>query len=176
MFEQEAQTDGQKCAKDFYKQCFGHKITWKFVSLEDFVYCPFSLARNRQTRMLARFDSEFTLCKYLNHSFSGSLDEELLTRAKHSLDSMAFFGLTEYQDLSRILFEKTFNGKFKLDRDLVDDRVHELKSKWKLSPRVELAKRAFSKQILELNNLDNKLYKYALQVFFDRLKAFNITV
>lgn len=174
MFEQEALTDGQKCAKAFYGRCLGHKINWKLVSLEDFVFCPYSLARNRQTRMLAQFDSEFTLCEYLNHSLSGSMDEELLARAKRNLDSMAFFGLTEYQDLSRVLFEKTFNGTFKLDKDERTSRIH--LQKHKSSPRAELAKRAFSQRIIELNNLDSKLYKYALQVFFNRLKAFNITV
>jgi len=56
--------------------------------------CPYNLARNRQTRMLA----DLSIVGCYNSSLSKTdRDRLMLASAKHNLQFMPFFMLTEYQ-------------------------------------------------------------------------------
>ena len=120
--------------------------------------------------MLAKYDLAFDVCTYLNADYQEDFDEELLERAKRGLRSLSFFGLAEYQRESRVLFERTFNNYFKFDK-LPTQRLLRID---------ELILNAFDarmmKKIEAANFLDLRLYAYAVELFFDRLKAYNITV
>lgn len=59
--------------------------------------CPYNLARNRQTRMLA----DLSIVGCYNSTLSKSdRDRLMLASAKHNLQFMPFFMLTEYQKVS----------------------------------------------------------------------------
>ncbi|KMQ86849.1 heparan-sulfate 6-o-sulfotransferase 2-like protein, partial [Lasius niger] len=74
-------------------QCYNGS-SWKNVSLEQFMACPYNLASNRQTRMLA--DLSIVGC-YNSTLSSIDRDRLMLASAKHNLQFMPFFMLTEYQ-------------------------------------------------------------------------------
>jgi hypothetical protein len=101
--------------KEHHEKCI--KITENLYarkSLAEFLEKDCNLAFNRQTRMLATFDANFTMCDYLekrNNTNSEFFDNELLPRAKLGLESLTFFGLAEKQMLSHKLFIKTFNSQ-----------------------------------------------------------------
>lgn len=121
--------------------------------------CPYNLANNRQTRMLA----DLSLVGCYNVSAMG--EEErwavLLESAKRNLLGMAFFGLTEYQRKTQYLFERTFNLEF-------------------IAPFTQLnGTRASSVEvpsetqhrILQLNRWDVELYEYARDLFLQRFQV-----
>jgi len=59
--------------------------------------CPYNLARNRQTRMLA----DLSIVGCYNSTLSKTdRDRLMLASAKHNLQFMPFFMLTEYQKVS----------------------------------------------------------------------------
>jgi hypothetical protein len=126
--------------------------------------------------MLALFDSNFSLCKYLenretNESF---YDTELLRRAKLGLHSLAFFGLAEFQDLSRDLFELTFYNKltFKNKTWFLEWHMKDLVALKRDLHRVLSISTA--EKITWLNQLDIELYRYAVKIFNKRVKHFNL--
>ena len=51
---------GEKEHTDLWDRCFPNQTDWTGVTLEDFTNCPYNLAFNRQTRMLA--DLELVSC------------------------------------------------------------------------------------------------------------------
>ena len=121
--------------------------------------CPYNLANNRQTRMLA--DLSLVGC----YNVSTMSEEErwavLLESAKRNLRGMAFFGLTEYQRKTQYLFERTFNLEF-------------------IAPFTQLnGTRASSVEvhtetqyrILQLNRWDVELYEYARDLFLQRFQV-----
>jgi hypothetical protein len=107
IFESEPVSEGQRCAKAAYVKCLRSEMDmgWRGVSLDEFMECEWSLAVNRQTRMLADYDEEFSVCSYLNSSSmtreTTGMDEVLLRRAKRALHSLSFFGIAEYQYYSK---------------------------------------------------------------------------
>ncbi|XP_061581536.1 heparan-sulfate 6-O-sulfotransferase 2 isoform X2 [Cololabis saira] len=132
---------------------------WSGCSLQEFMDCPYNLANNRQTRMLA--DLSLVGC----YNVSAMSEEErwavLLDSAKRNLRGMAFFGLTEYQRKTQYLFERTFNLEF-------------------LSPFTQLnGTRASSvdvpsetqHRIRQLNRWDVELYEYARDLFLQRFQV-----
>ncbi|CAJ1058754.1 heparan-sulfate 6-O-sulfotransferase 2 isoform X2 [Xyrichtys novacula] len=132
---------------------------WSGCSLQEFMDCPFNLANNRQTRMLA--DLSLVGC----YNVSAMNEEErwavLLESAKRNLLGMAFFGLTEYQRKTQYLFERTFNLEF-------------------IAPFTQLnGTRASSVEvpsetehrILKLNRWDVDLYEYARDLFLQRFQV-----
>jgi hypothetical protein len=124
--------------------------------------------------MLALFDSNFSLCKYLKKREHNELlyDTELLRRAKLGLHLLAFFGLAEKQNLSRYLFEATFNNKLTF-KNLAYDKKSEPKDR--LSFRfLKSSNLTAAKKLSRLNRLDVELYHYAVKVFYKRLKHFSI--
>lgn len=132
---------------------------WSGCSLQEFMDCPYNLANNRQTRMLA--DLSLVGC----YNVSAMSEEErwavLLESAKRNLRGMAFFGLTEYQRKTQYLFERTFNLEF-------------------IAPFTQLnGTRASSvdvpaetqHRIRQLNQWDVELYEYARDLFLQRFQV-----
>ncbi|XP_024919236.1 heparan-sulfate 6-O-sulfotransferase 2 isoform X2 [Cynoglossus semilaevis] len=132
---------------------------WSGCSLQEFIDCPYNLANNRQTRMLA--DLSLVGC----YNVSAMSEEErwalLLQSAKRNLRHMAFFGLTEYQRKTQYLFERTFNLEFiapftqlngtrASSVDIPADKQH---------------------RIRELNRWDVELYEYARDLFLQRFQV-----
>lgn len=81
--------------------CYSDRPNWHNVTLNEFLSCPYNMAINRQTRMLANHQS-------LACSNSYDTNRQMLLNAKSNLDDIAFFGICEHQRASQILFEKTF--------------------------------------------------------------------
>ncbi|XP_067662149.1 heparan-sulfate 6-O-sulfotransferase 3-B-like [Haliotis asinina] len=136
---------------------------WKNVTLQEFMDCQSNLAVNRQTRMLANL----SIVDCYNTSASGwTYDERqyrMLTSAKENLKNMAFFGLTEYQELSQILFENTFNIGFTA------------KFKTKHHSSTFTLSEDDRNKIFYMNRFDVMLYDYAKDIFFQRLKYLDAT-
>ena len=91
----------------------------------------------------------------------------MLNSAKANLANMAYFGLTEEQEISQYLFEETFNLRFKTDFDQLNrSDTHSGHSLDKLDDAV-------IEKIRNLNHLDLELYKFAtilLKERFDLMK------
>ena len=89
----------------------------------------------------------------------------MLNSAKANLANMAYFGLTEEQEISQYLFEETFNLRFKTDFDQLNrSDTHSGHSLDKLDDAV-------IEKIRNLNHLDLELYKYAQILLKDRFDA-----
>jgi len=132
---------------------------WEGVSLDEFMACPFNLANNRQTRMLA----DLTLVGCYNRSAfadPAERDRIMLQSAKDNLRSVVFFGLTERQVDSQHLFEHAFNIQFAEDfvqrNSTTADRVNVSNDQMRT---IELR-----------NHLDVRLYRYAVQLFDERVQ------
>ncbi|KAK6195799.1 hypothetical protein SNE40_001154 [Patella caerulea] len=137
---------------------------WMDVTLDEFLKCPHNLANNRQTRMLA--DLSKINCYNTTTMSSEERDFKMLQSAKKNLQDMAYFGLTEYQNYSQLLFEETFNVPFIDDFEQKEDTKG---SKVKVDSYMERLK--------ERNYLDIKLYEFAKDLFFWRVhNILNITV
>ena len=132
---------------------------WEGVSLDEFVACPFNLANNRQTRMLA----DLTLVDCYNRSaFANPAERDriVLHSAMANLRSMVFFGLTERQVDSQHLFEHLF--KIHFAEDFVQRNSTHAES-------VNVTERQM--RSIELrNDLDIRLYRYALRLFDERVQ------
>lgn len=135
--------------------------------------CQYNPGNNRQTRMLAQFDSEFNECSTgrnnIESIYQEDFDRELLIRAKRTLDSMVFFAINEEQEASRFLFEKELSasGDLRFDvgsrqLDSIADTVYE-----------KLEEGVIGK-VRSLNKLDLELYRYAVELFGRKIKYFNL--
>lgn len=133
--------------------------TWEGVDLQAFLDCKYNLANNRQTRMLAN------LSKVNCYNSSGMTEEErnavMLESAKENLLNLDFFGLTEFQRETQLLFEHTFHIEF-INDFIQHNRTH--------SQRTVITE-AETEQIRDKNRLDIKLYEFAKELFAERLKA-----
>ena len=149
------------------------------ATLEEFLNCKHNLANNRQTRMLANFNTlgcGVMKCVYQTGSCSQKMKQlsemKLLESAKHTLISLAFFGLAEYPIQSEYLFLKTFNEKkFRF--------VRPIKNKTETTAKFLLQNEQIFKHVkkIELNNyLDIKLYEFAKDIFFKKVNFFKTTV
>ena len=86
---------------------------------------------------------------------------------------MSYFALSEYEELSQKLFEKTFKNSLQIDHKVDTSRLH-----IKLRDILEIIENMdenFKQKIFELNSLDFELYKFAKQLFFERLKFYKIS-
>lgn len=146
------------CALYNTQLCYNNQINWLNVSLEDFMDCPNNMAVNRQTRMLANYN----LIGCPSNSVTNSVEHNdmMLASAIDNLKNIAFFGLCEEQELSQLIFEKTFNLKFKQNfRQSDDDKTKVL---------IEKLPSNIIARILRINHLDIKLYDYAKNLFRSR--------
>ncbi|XP_048250638.1 heparan-sulfate 6-O-sulfotransferase 3-B-like [Haliotis rufescens] len=153
--------NGRPATEKEVPPCF-NTTNWFHVTLQDFMDCASNLAINRQTRMLANL----SIVGCYNTSASGLTNDErhylMLASAKENLRNMAYFGLTGYQELSQILFEKTFNLNFITKfKDTPPSKTR--------SGIVNLSNVQRDK-ILHLNRFDVMLYQYAKGLFFQRLQ------
>jgi len=92
-------------------------------------------------------------------------DRILLRSAKDNLRQMAFFGLTEHQAEMRYLFEQTFGMQFRRDFSQFAD-TH--------ASKVDLSEEQLT-ALRSLNRLDVELYKYASELFADRVKRAKVS-
>ncbi len=129
----------------------------KTLTFEEFLNCPANLGFNRQTRMLADFS--LLSCNNLTSQNYEAMQSRMLESAKVNLAKLDFFGLTEYQRETQILFEKTFNIKF--DVDFMN--MHTMAS----SKYGEITEEQLVKT-RELNQLDLQLYDFAQKLFLER--------
>lgn len=144
-------------------------MTWENVTLNEFMSCKENLANNRQTRMLAEYDSVISLCqpdlKFKNN------DIYLLNKAKKALNSMIYFAINEYQVLSGKLFEKSFgDGLFQFEVPFFQSNIT-IADKYfngNATEKIPIDK------IKQLNYLDMELYDYAVRLFFKRLRLHKI--
>ncbi|KAK9963065.1 hypothetical protein ABG768_006287 [Culter alburnus] len=131
---------------------------WSGCTLEEFMACPYNLANNRQTRMLA--DLSLVGCYNLSIMSENQRWAVLLESAKRNLRNMAFFGLTEYQRKTQYLFEHTFRLSFIAP-------FTQLNGTRAASVEVEPETQ---RRIRELNQWDVELYEYARDLFLQRFQ------
>uniref|UniRef100_A0A183F255 Heparan-sulfate 6-O-sulfotransferase n=1 Tax=Heligmosomoides polygyrus TaxID=6339 RepID=A0A183F255_HELPZ len=149
--------NGRAPTSDELPLCFDPNIGWDDVSLNEFLHCPFNLAFNRQTRMLA--DLTLVNCYARIGTDPRTRNRILLESAKRNLRSMAFFGIKEKMDDSQMMFERLFNLSF--NRRL---------SAWSRSKSNDTdVSPEQMKLIRERNDLDIELYNYAVKLFEYRM-------
>ncbi|CAF0970690.1 unnamed protein product [Adineta steineri] len=144
------------------QQLRNQSACWRHTNLTDFMLCPFNSAINRQTRMLS---SSVNNCLSSSFTYSNLIDIET---AKKNLQSMEFFGLTEYLHLSQRLFEQTrFCKLFQicsfqsyLEQDLTNNQTNDY-----LTTNVTTIDLDYLRQV---NSDDIELYKFARTLFFQR--------
>ena len=129
------------------------------MSLDQFMDCKWNMAVNRQTRMLA--DLTLVDCYDKSKMAAEERHRVMLKSAKEHLRQMPYFGLTEYIVESQFMFEQTFGIKFTVPL-VQKNNTHASKSS--VLP-VQLDR------ISTMNALDVELYKYAKDLFFERLRA-----
>jgi heparan sulfate 6-O-sulfotransferase HS6ST2 len=138
------------------------------ATIEKFLLCKSNAADNRQTRHLADYDQK-------NHNNCSLFQKEnsqlLLKNAKNVLDGLSFFALTEYEELSHKLFEKTFGNVFKFNYTVAYSKY-----KYVTANLVKSLNVTILDKIKEANSLDIELYDYAKTLFFKRVQYLNITI
>ncbi|XP_056147363.1 heparan-sulfate 6-O-sulfotransferase 2 [Lampris incognitus] len=132
---------------------------WSGCSLQEFMDCPYNLANNRQTRMLA--DLSLVGCYNVSAMSEEGRWAVLLESAKRNLRGMAFFGLTEYQRKTQYLFERTFNLEFIAPFTQLNGTR---------ASSVEVASET-QRRIRQLNRWDVELYEYARDLFLQRFQV-----
>jgi len=156
-----------KCYEDDLADVYGDYSDWSGVEIADFMSCEHNLAINRQTRMLA--DLELVNCYNTSAMDQTKRDTILLNSAKSNLERMAYFGMTEEQQISQYLFEETFNLEFKISfKQYNQSTTHSGASKDKLDNEI-------LDKIKALNHLDEELYKFAHQLLKNRFETMKVT-
>lgn len=150
---------GKQATPEDIPPCFATE-TWEDVELDEFLSCESNLANNRQTRMLA--DLELIGCYDKSYMPEAERDRVMLASAKRNLQSMAFFGLTEYQKVSQYIFEETFNLRFAVPFEQNNSTVSS-----STMPTLSAAQVA---KISRLNALDLELYDFAKKLLFERFE------
>ncbi len=128
------------------------------MELDEFMSCPSNLANNRQTRMLANLS--LVHCYDVTAMPREERESIMLKSAKDNLQDMAFFGLVEFQVATQYLFERTFKLTFIKDFEQYAE-THAGEANISVS---DLSR------VRQVNNLDLELYKFAKQLFFQRIE------
>ncbi|XP_077513411.1 heparan-sulfate 6-O-sulfotransferase 1-like [Amblyomma americanum] len=133
---------------------------WRDVTFQEFLSCPWNLAVNRQTRMLA----DLTLVGCYNRSGLSEHQRDLLllASARENLRRTAFFGLTEEQWRSQHLFESTFGLRFVRPFEQLNE-TRSAAAQGRVPP-------ADLEAVRRLNHLDVQLYEYARKLMDERLR------
>lgn len=158
--------NGRSPTKEELPLCF-ERENLSDITFEEFIGCPWNLAFNRQTRMLA--DLRRVNCYNTTGISTEKRGKVMLESAMRNLREMAFFGLTEYQEESQYLFEKTFGLKFQ------DPFTQFNLSETTAGTKTPKFNSSMLSQIKALNSLDLKLYEFARDLFFKRSKRFRKT-
>ena len=98
-------------------------------------------------------------------------DARMLEEAKERLRTMAFFGLMEHQNASRVLFERTFGVKFTQSFTAQLNTAKSRVQSTSTSNKYVNVNKDDLEQIRRLNNLDIELYKYAEDLFLKRISS-----
>lgn len=154
---------GRKPTNDELPPCYTGE-TWEDVTMDEFIGCKSNLAFNRQVRMTA--DLTRVNCYNQTGFARKKRDKSILKSAMRNLQSMAYFGLVEYQQESQYLFEKTFDMKFNKpfkQKDQVETRAADVMT--------DIEQKHLD-QIKKLNSNDLRFYRFAKELFFYRLKYF----
>ncbi|CAK9807237.1 Heparan-sulfate 6-O-sulfotransferase 1-B [Anthophora plagiata] len=139
-------------------QCYPGS-SWQGVSLEQFMACPYNLASNRQTRMLA----DLSIIGCYNSTLSSlERDRLMLASAKHNLQFMPFFMLTEYQKVGQYSFEETFGMRFAVAFEQHNATLSAATMATLSAEQLDAVRR--------LNRLDLELYDFAKNLAFQRFK------
>ena len=147
-----------------YPGYYGRK-PWVNVTIEKFMACSSNWANNRQTRMLSDLESLGCYSNKLHPP--DEKDRLMLQSAKDNLRDFAFFGLTEYQQETRLLFEKLFGIQLKLEtQQRAMSSLHSAPILQDLWNNSELYNK-----IAKVNKFDMELYEYALELFSERVKT-----
>ncbi|EZA49847.1 heparan-sulfate 6-O-sulfotransferase 1 [Ooceraea biroi] len=139
-------------------QCYNGP-SWQGVTLEQFMACPYNLGSNRQTRMLA--DLSIVGC-YNSSLSSADRDRLMLASAKHNLQFMPFFMLTEYQKVGQYSFEETFGMRFAIAFEQHNATLSAATMAMLSTDQLDAVRR--------LNSLDLELYEFAKNLAFQRFK------
>jgi len=145
--------------------CLSLNQNVKEFPIEMFISCKNNIAENRQTRLLANYNESDKSCNL----FKKENKRQLLESAKNVLMKMSYFALTEYEELSQKLFEKTFKNSFEFNFKVNPSRIQS--SAFNAS---KILNDALNDKIYELNDLDLELYEFAKIQFFKRLKFYRI--
>jgi hypothetical protein len=153
--------------------CFGLNRT--NLSLNRFLSaCKSHVSKNRLVRWFADYNETSVDCSI----FTQSKFDLLLQNAKQNLLKISYFGIAEYQRLSYQLFEATFKGlkfnsTFNASQQLQEAELvlKHMKYKKNYSDLSE----SLLNRIKAENSIDIKFYEFALEIFFNRLKAYGIT-
>jgi len=154
---------GKKPTKEELPACYTGD-TWEDVTMDEFIGCKSNLAFNRQVRMTA--DLTRVNCYNVTGMPRKKREKSILKSAMRNLQSMAYFGLVEYQEESQYLFEKTFGMKFKKSfkqKDQEETRAADVLT--------DIEQKHLD-QIKKLNTNDLRFYRFAKELFFYRLKYF----
>lgn len=155
--------NGRTATKEELPPCY-EGDTWEDVTVEDFLDCKSNLAFNRQARMLA--DLRLVNCYNTSGIGPKKRDKIILKSAMRNLQSMAYFGLTEYQKESQYLFEKTFGVKFfRPFAQKAEDDTRAADVMTDIEP-------TDIQRLKKLNIVDIRLYTFAKELFFYRVKYF----
>lgn len=154
---------GRVASEQELPHCYGGN-SWRGVTLDQFAACPYNLAANRQTRMMA----DLALVGCYNLSYMNPIDRNrvMLASAKRNLASMAFFALTEHQKVGQYVFEETFNLRFAVPFEQHNATLSSMTLSTLRPDQVETIQR--------LNALDLELYDFALKLMnrrFEKLKS-----
>lgn len=172
--EEPPRSPDQFCLRGLIAKCSLKNKHWRDVTLEEFLTCPWNQAFNRETRMLAVYDSKFTMCDYVkqsaieNNPNMTELNEELLRRAILGLHSLKWFGLAEYQRESRRLLERMFDDRFKFKNEVNQKPTSVANDAQNVLSQSDM------KRIKQLVHLDIRLYSYARDLFMRRLKEYKV--
>ena len=135
------------------------------ITLEEFADCKDAWSTNRQTVVLADIDE--ASCWSKSSYTQKERNKLLLDSAKHNLRKLSYFGLTEFQEESGDLFERTFGLNFLNPPKKIEfNDTHAGKVVHSVVQDSELYKR-----VVQRNCLDLELYKFALGLFEQRLNA-----
>lgn len=141
-------------------KCY-HGDDWRNVTLQSFLNCPYNLAFNRQTRMMANISQ---VGCYGHGDSKDQKQRAMLRSAKKNLRNFAFIGLVEHQEESQFVFEQTFGLKFQ-QPFVQRTRTFSKTTLNRLSP-------ADIRKIRLSNKLDMQLYEYAKDLFRQRFEYF----
>ena len=151
--------------------------------MDRFLSCPYNLAADRQTRMLA--DLTRVGCYNASAMPASRRRATMIADAKSNLRRLAFFGLTERQVDTGYLFERRFGIRFRpnvgngmrrtaeSDRNgAVDNHGTSIFEQYNSTRATDAAARLSDlelRRIRAANELDIELYDYARQLFDRRL-------
>lgn len=144
-------------------------VPWANVTLQEFLSCESNWANNRQTMMLA--DLMSIDCYNKSQLPENERQKFLVESAKRNLENFAYFGLTEYQEASGLLFERTFGLEFGIKME--QRALSNLHS----APMLQrLWTGETYDRVASVNFLDMELYVYALRLFAQRLEDIGMKI